>query len=464
MNSSEPPSVSPGPNDTSRTSPHDGALRAPTSATSAQPPSRRAKRTRVRQACNRCKARKIKCGDLRPCENCTSLGLVCKDWRPGEDPHQHAYSSAPGQPSFNGYASGSGSDHEMHFYQRDVSQASRSRAYSQSFSAGANPSAHHDSAGASERNADRAGPSSQSRFRTRTSRSESMIPWPNTPYERSTHSVAWPPRPDPERHRYLAYPYDSIYRNEYGHFKALSLSSGLGTLSYLHEYHKLANEQFLDALWQVLESDTQDSGNAQMFALESEFFTPLTVAPPGQIPGQGSMQSFGLPQSGQSDWSLPGTTSINVPYSFAPGDVAPSRAPAGRYPPKASQNTSPSGRPTPSSTTKSPSPGAAFSAASSSPQTTKPVQINRQKRPHDELNQSEDDSAGLSQQDRSHQEGSSYKRTAYHAPPPSDLWAYLDSQVPPQHVSQIHCNPKAIHMSRRTDASILPPHSYSAVL
>ena len=60
--------------------------------------------------------------------------------------------------------------------------------------------------------------------------------------------------------------------------KALSLSSGLGTLSYLHEYHKLANEQFLDALWQVLEGDNEDGINMQMFALEHESGSPHSHA------------------------------------------------------------------------------------------------------------------------------------------------------------------------------------------
>ncbi|KAL1404831.1 hypothetical protein Q8F55_008441 [Vanrija albida] len=41
------------------------------------------KRSRIRQACDRCRARKSKCGDLRPCEPCISAGVTCEDWRPG---------------------------------------------------------------------------------------------------------------------------------------------------------------------------------------------------------------------------------------------------------------------------------------------------------------------------------------------------------------------------------------------
>ncbi len=213
------------------------------------------KRTRVRQACNRCKARKIKCGDLRPCKNCTSLGLVCRDWRPGEDPSDHAtYINPAGRSSsaaidpLNEQDAWAAPEYPLRMHDHPTRH----------------PSADHANISAD--------------IDARAQRSGSAIPWPNTPYERSRHTVAWPPKPDPKRHRYLAYPYDSIYRNEFGHLKALSLSSGLGTLSYLHEYHKLANEQFLDALWQVLEGENQDGVNMQMFALENESFSPHSHA------------------------------------------------------------------------------------------------------------------------------------------------------------------------------------------
>lgn len=50
---------------------------------------------------------------------------------------------------------------------------------------------------------------------------------------------AWPHRPRDDRLLRLAFPYDSVYKNERGRFRALGLSSGLGTLSYLHQHHKL---------------------------------------------------------------------------------------------------------------------------------------------------------------------------------------------------------------------------------
>jgi hypothetical protein len=61
----------------------------------------RAKRTRIRQACERCKSRKTKvchlliarvaetkpqCNNQRPCAACSAAGVACTDWRPGEEP------------------------------------------------------------------------------------------------------------------------------------------------------------------------------------------------------------------------------------------------------------------------------------------------------------------------------------------------------------------------------------------
>ncbi len=124
------------------------------------------KRTRVRQACNRCKARKIKCGDLRPCKNCTSLGLVCRDWRPGEEPSDQAYFAHPAGPSSSAGPEAlpeawAGTDYSF-----------RGQADS-SFDRSSRHAEHND----------------------RAERSGSAIPWPNTPYERSRHTVAWPPKP-----------------------------------------------------------------------------------------------------------------------------------------------------------------------------------------------------------------------------------------------------------------------------
>ena len=142
------------------------------------------KRTRVRQACNRCKARKIKCGDLRPCKNCTSLGLVCRDWRPGEEPYEQnslAHPAGRSSSALTETPSAPWPSTDYHFRPHSNSDPQFDRA------------------------------SRHAGMDARAERSGSAIPWPNTPYERSHHTVAWPPKPDPKRHRYLAYPYVSLF-------------------------------------------------------------------------------------------------------------------------------------------------------------------------------------------------------------------------------------------------------------
>lgn len=180
------------------------------------------KRSRIRQACDRCRARKSKvrgvldaarccdallyppgpegrplsvrcipkprrskpptrpptafhlltctqCGDLRPCEPCITAGVTCEDWRPG----------------------------------------------------GSTPIKH---------DADHAGfaPSSSN---------EAAAP--------RRHAVTndWPLVPRDGRFLRLAFPYDTIYRTERGSHTSLSFSSGLGLLQYLHEHHKLVNPE-----------------------------------------------------------------------------------------------------------------------------------------------------------------------------------------------------------------------------
>lgn len=59
---------------------------------------------------------------------------------------------------------------------------------------------------------------------------------------------SWPRSIAPERMFNLAFPYDTIYRNETGHLKGLSATSGLAMLSYLQEHQKLANSAVTDAL------------------------------------------------------------------------------------------------------------------------------------------------------------------------------------------------------------------------
>ncbi|KAJ9478682.1 Zn(2)-C6 fungal-type domain-containing protein [Pseudozyma hubeiensis] len=350
------------------------------------------KRTRVRQACNRCKARKIKCGDLRPCKNCTSLGLVCRDWRPGEEPYDQSAFAHPAGPSSSTISDNLADpwpSPDRHF-----------RAH-----AAASIHSHTD------RHPDRTRLSAD--VDARAERSGSEIPWPNTPYERSSHTVAWPPKPDPRRHRYLAYPYDSIYRNEFGHLKALSLSSGLGTLSYLHEYHKLANEQFLDALWQVLEGDNQDGVNMQLFALENESLSPHS---------HGSHMSSGLgaptaafTDSLAADWSLGSAPSLNVPFTFdAAAGPTPDRFPSMQIPTK----------PT-------------LSVASTSSAETSPANAP----PHaNDANHSRSRSSthpSIPRIDGSIAVSNDHNRPAKTyldaGPPPEDLWAFMGTKIPQQH-------------------------------
>ncbi|EST05781.1 hypothetical protein PSEUBRA_004804 [Kalmanozyma brasiliensis GHG001] len=350
------------------------------------------KRTRVRQACNRCKARKIKCGDLRPCKNCTSLGLVCRDWRPGEDPYD--------QPAFAHPAASSSST-----LPNELADTWPSADYQFRAQGGAARDSFDSHQGRTSRSVDRDG---------RAERSGSAIPWPNTPYERSSHTVAWPPKPDPTRHRYLAYPYDSIYRNEFGHLKALSLSSGLGTLSYLHEYHKLANEQFLDALWQVLEGENQDGVNMQMFALENESFSPHS---------HGSHISTGLgaptgafPDSLAADWSLGGAPSLNVPFTFdAAAGPTPERFPSMQIPTKPTLSVA-------SSSSAETSPANAASGLSD-------VRRGRSLSSTLASSTTKKDDNGL----LTSNQNKPAKTYLEAGPPPEDLWAFMGSKIPQQH-------------------------------
>lgn len=348
------------------------------------------KRTRVRQACNRCKARKIKCGDLRPCKNCTSLGLVCRDWRPGEDPYDSTPFAHPAGPSSSAVAPNTLTDPWP-------TSDQQLRAHGAPFRH-AHTDTHLDRA---RRSADRD---------SRAERSGSAIPWPNTPYERSSHTVAWPPKPDPTRHRYLAYPYDSLYRNEFGHLKALSLSSGLGTLSYLHEYHKLANEQFLDALWQVLEGENQDM---QMFSLENESLSPHSHA--SHLSTGLGAPTGAFPDSLAADWSLGGALSLNVPFTFdAAAGPTPERFPSMQIPTKPTLSVT-------SSSSAETSPATAPSNLQDSRSSRSRSFTNAATTKKDEQNDT------LSTQNQPAQ-------TYLEAGPPSeDLWAFMGTKIPQQH-------------------------------
>ncbi|KAN0060062.1 hypothetical protein ACQY0O_008035 [Thecaphora frezii] len=387
------------------------------------------KRTRVRQACNRCKARKIKCGDLRPCENCTSLGLVCRDWRPGEDPAAALSAAAGAAIATGGYHSGSehdGTADATHHHAADLRHRSVASADGQL--------AFGTNAVSEPRSGVHFAPSQASRRDLRSDGSEPPIPWPNTPYERSTHTVAWPPRPDPRRHRYLAYPYDSLYRNEFGHLKALSLSSGLGTLSYLHEYHKLANEQFLDALWQVLEGDAHDTGNTQMFALESEPFSPHALASLGSGHGLGNGGVHPpLDASGHAlmdyDWSQGGPSSINVPFTYDSMAMAGNAALQGlttRAPSSASVRLTVSPVAKQDARSATASPVAQAPASASAPPAVPAIESAAEDSKQAQYETANPDLEALADPDQPTRPIDPEVR-------PQDMWAYMDSKIPPQH-------------------------------
>ncbi|KAJ1034987.1 hypothetical protein NDA18_000592 [Ustilago nuda] len=342
------------------------------------------KRTRVRQACNRCKARKIKCGHLRPCKNCTSLGLVCRDWRPGEEPYEQnslAHPAGRSSSALTQNPSAPWPSTDYHFRPHSNSDPQFDRA------------------------------SRHAEMDARAERSGSAIPWPNTPYERSHHTVAWPPKPDPKRHRYLAYPYDSIYRNEFGHLKALSLSSGLGTLSYLHEYHKLANEQFLDALWQVLEGENQEGANMQMFALENESLSPHSHA---SHMGSGLGAPTGaFPDSLAADWSLGGAPSLNVPFTFdAAAGPTPQRFASMQIPAKPTLSI------------------ASTSSAETSPANITPQEPRRTRSKSHTFSSAASRNGEPTSTSEQSQPAKSYLEAG---PPPEDLWTFISTKIPQQH-------------------------------
>lgn len=250
----------------------------------------------------------------------------------------------------------------------------------------------------------------------RGNRSVSAIPWPNTRYERSHHTVAWPPKPDPKRHRYLAHPFDSIYRNEFGHLKALSLSSGLGTLSYLHEYHKLANEQFLDALWQVLEGENQEGVNMQMFALESESFSPHSNGS-ALSSSMGGPLAFG--DNLAAEWSIGGAPSFTVPFTFdAAADHAQRSSGAVHIPiqPMAASAASVS----------------SDQSSATSPSTALATHRGRTRSSSFARNRPRTESANTSAAPTADQAGPA-KTFVEAGPPPQDLWAFMHTKIPQHH-------------------------------
>ncbi len=251
------------------------------------------KRTRVRQACNRCKARKIKCGDLRPCKNCTSLGLACRDWRPGEDPYD--------QPAFAHPAASSSSA-----VPDDLAEAWPSSAADYPFEREA---LYPETASTRSTTIGRADPLTETPEENGLAQ---RFPWPNTPYERSSHSVAWPPKPDPTRHRYLAYPYVldlpqlslAISRRchcprDWAHFPTFTSITSWPTNCFSTPSGKCSRERIRKA------------SICKCFALENESLSPHSHG--SHLSSGLGAQSGAFSDSLAADWSLGGAPSLNVP-------------------------------------------------------------------------------------------------------------------------------------------------------
>lgn len=191
------------------------------------------------------------------------------------------------------------------------------------------------------------------------------------------------------------------------------MSSGLGTLSYLHEYHKLANEQFLDALWQVLEGENQEGANMQMFALENESLSPHSH---GSHMGSGLGAPTGaFPDSLAADWSLGGAASLNVPFTFdAAAGPTPERFASMQIPAK----------PT-------------LSIASTSSAETSPANITPQSQePRRTRSKSHTLSLAASRNGEptfTSEQSQPAKTYLEAGPPPEDLWTFISTKIPQQH-------------------------------
>ncbi|CDW97906.1 hypothetical protein [Sporisorium scitamineum] len=175
-------------------------------------------------------------------------------------------------------------------------------------------------------------------------------------------------------------------------------------------YHKLANEQFLDALWQVLEGENQDM---QMFSLENESLSPHSHA--SHLSTGLGAPTGAFPDSLAADWSLGGALSLNVPFTFdAAAGPTPERFPSMQIPTKPTLSVT-------SSSSAETSPATAPSNLQDSRSSRSRSFTNAATTKKDEQNDT------LSTQNQPAQ-------TYLEAGPPSeDLWAFMGTKIPQQH-------------------------------
>ncbi|KAM0753157.1 hypothetical protein T439DRAFT_354592 [Meredithblackwellia eburnea MCA 4105] len=152
-------------------------------------------------------ARALKqCDNERPCAACKTLGLVCEDWRPGDVIPQRQ--QTPVQP----------------LIQEDLAPAPST--------------ASSNSANTPSSNIFSSAPQITLPNSSIPVASASVIlSWPIPQGITASHST-WPNQIRPDRHLSVAFPFESLYHNEYGYLKSLSASSGLPMLVYLEAYAK----------------------------------------------------------------------------------------------------------------------------------------------------------------------------------------------------------------------------------
>ena len=180
----------------------------------------RAKRTRIRQACERCKSRKTKvyqllsarvtstnsqCNNQRPCAACSAAGVACTDWRPGEEPITVSTTTQALENAnydFNQQQPVSLNELEPYI---DPTLSRQMQDQLRSY--------HED-------------------LRPRNA-------------QENAAGMLWPRAPAPDRQQRLPYPHDLLFRNERGLFENASGSGGLSHSAYLAKIH---NQEVLGEL------------------------------------------------------------------------------------------------------------------------------------------------------------------------------------------------------------------------
>ncbi|ORY34550.1 hypothetical protein BCR39DRAFT_513271 [Naematelia encephala] len=228
-----------------------------------------AKRTRIRLACKRCRSRKTKCDNARPCAACISVGLPCRDWRPdGPRPSGHPAERQTGRvtsdeattclpelasPSLDMIPSAVNT-HDSTTPLPNSTHNSAERANIRSINPSllsqldldssmyAGPSNFTAQPHALEEQGQRIQPFGLG------GNADSLPPY----NARVAANPVWPLVVRDLRHISLSFPYDSLYRNEAGQLKYLATSSGLSALTYLSAYQSQINAHRDDAIWRAL--------------------------------------------------------------------------------------------------------------------------------------------------------------------------------------------------------------------